>query len=78
MSRLISVRISPVRERRPPNILVVREKWPTLRLGRVSQNKRLELLLAGQKNHAALVFAAIWYFPSHVFSTSTGEVIRPL
>ena len=57
---------------------VVREKWPTLRLGRVSQNKRLELLLADQRNHAALVFAAIWYFPSHVFSTSTGEVIRPL
>jgi hypothetical protein len=48
------------------------------RLGRVGQNKRLKLLLAGQKHHAALVFVAISYFPSHVFSTSTAEVICPL
>ena len=29
-------------------------------------------------NHAARVFAAVWYVPSQVFSTSVGEVIRPL
>ena len=30
------------------------------------------------ENQAALVFATISYFPSHVFSTTTGEIIRPL
>src|SRR5437879_13620938 len=34
-----------------------KREMATLRLGRVSQNKRLELLLAGQTNHDALVFA---------------------
>ena len=29
-------------------------------------------------NHAARVFAAVWYVPSQVFSTSVGEIIRPL
>jgi hypothetical protein len=31
----------------------IREKWPTPRLDGVSQNKRLDLLLAGQRSHAA-------------------------
>jgi hypothetical protein len=45
---------------------------------RVGQNGLVELSLPGQKNHAALVFAAISYCPSQVFSTWTGEVICPL